>query len=143
MDSYSKQATMVLAALAESSSRSMELVHRFQAMPEVLKVSFDFDCFRNQSYWQFNVGSPYIFQWYVDVALKNDKAIWWALDVHWDEEKWLIESRVEIPGDSYPNILKQFPDRTAITIDEFVHQLKEATSELLESGGLVNSQLSS
>jgi len=141
MDADSKHATRILAALAESSGRSMELVHRFQSMPEVSKVSFDFDCFRNQSYWEFKVGSPYIFPWYVDVALTNEKAIWWALDVHWDEEKWFIESRVELLGDHGPNILKEFPNRTALTIDEFVDQLKEATSQLLESADLVKSQI--
>jgi hypothetical protein len=141
MDADSQQATRILAALAESSGRSMELVRRFESMPEVLRVSFDFDCFRNQSYWEFKVGSPYIYQWYVDVALKNDKAIWWAVDVYWDEEKWFIESRVELPGNYGPNILKEFPKRAALTIDEFVDQLKEATSQLLESAELVNSQI--
>ena len=142
MDSDSKQATEVLAALAESCSRSMTLVHQFQSMSEVEKVSFDFECSKNHSYWEYGSGgSPYIFNWYVDVALKNGKAIWWALDVLWDEDKWIIESRVELPGDYGPNILKEFPDRCAETVDEFVRQLDEATSQLLGSAELIGSQM--
>ena len=43
MDSDSKQATKVLAALVESYSRGMTLAHQFQSMSGVEKVSFDFD----------------------------------------------------------------------------------------------------
>ncbi|MEP7039264.1 MAG: hypothetical protein ABI891_13090 [Acidobacteriota bacterium] len=141
MDSESKQATRVLAALAESSGKSMSLVHRFQSMPEVEKVSFDFDCYKNQSYWEFGRGSPYIFNWYVDVALKNGNAIWWALDIQWVEEKWIIESCVELPGDYNPEILKEFPDRFAETVDEFIFQLNDATSQLLDSANLIETQM--
>ena len=141
MDSESRQATRVLAALAESSGSSMTLVRRFQAMPEVEKVSFDFDCYRLQSYQEFGTGSPYTFQWYVDVALKNGNAIWWALDVEWDESKWIVGSRVELPGEYGPNILRRFPDRHAETVDGFVRQLAEATAELLASAALIETQL--
>jgi hypothetical protein len=141
MDSESKQATRVLAALAENSNRSMALVHRFQAMPEVEQVSFDFECFKNHSYWEFGTGSPYIYQWYVDVALKNGNAIWWAIDIEWDVDKWIVESRVELPSDRSPIILKRFPDRHAETVDEFVRQLAEATTQLLDSAALIETQL--
>ena len=141
MDSDSKQATRILVALAESSGRSMALVHSFPALPEIEKVSFDFDCYKNQSYWEFGNGSPYIFNWYVDVALKNGNAIWWALDVQWDENKWIIETRVELPSDYSPNILKEFPDRFAGTVDEFISELNEATTQLLESADLIETQM--
>ena len=111
-------------------------------MPEVEKVSFDFDCYRNQSYWEFGGGSPYIFQWYVDVALKNGNAIWWALDVDWDDDAWRIESRVELPSEHGPVILRELPDRHAETVDEFISQLAEATTELLDSATLIETQLS-
>jgi len=119
----------------------MTLVHRFQSMPEIEKVSFDFECYKNQSYWEFGSGSPYVFQWSVDVALKNGNAVWWALDVLWDENEWIIESRVELPGDYGPNTLKAFPDRCAQTVDEFVMQLDEATTQLLSSAELIESQM--
>lgn len=142
MDSDSKQATKVLAALAESSSRVIALVRQFQSMPDVEKVSFDFECSKNQSYGDYGSGgTPYVFNWYVDVALKNGNAIWWGLDVLWDEDKWIIESRVELPGDSGPNTLKEFPDRSAETIEEFVRQLDEATTQLLGSAELIESQM--
>ena len=141
MDSESKQATKVLAALAESSSRGTALVHQFQSISEVEKVSFDFDCYKNQSYWEYGGGSPYVFNWYVDVALKNGNAIWWMLDVQWDEDKWIIESSVELPGKYGPNTLKEFPDRSAETVDEFVRQLDEATTQLLGSAVLIETQI--
>lgn len=141
LDSESKQATGVLGALAQSSGRSMSLVHHFQAMQEVEKVSFDFDCYSNHSFSKFGVGSPYVFNWYVDVALKNGNAIWWALDVEWDEQKWIIESSVELPSDYSPAFLKKFPNRYAETIEEFVKQLSEATSDLIESADLIATQL--
>ena len=142
MDSDSKQATKVLAALAESCSRSMALVRQFEAMSEVEKVSFDFECYKNQNCWEYGSGgSPYVFNWYVDVALKNGHAIWWTLDVLWDEDKWMIESRVELPGDYGPNTLKEFPAKSAETVDEFVRQLDEATTQLLGSAELIESQM--
>ena len=141
MDSESKSATRILAALAESSSKSMTLVHHLQSMPEVEEVYFDFDCYKNQSYWEFGSGSPYVFDWYVDVALKNGNAIWWMLDVQWDEKRWIIKSGVELPGKYGSNTLKGFPDRFAETIDEFIVQLNEATSQLLASADLIETQI--
>ena len=141
MDSGSKQATRVLAALAESGCSCRALARRFQSMPEVEKVSSDFDCYRNQSYREFGGGgSPYIIRWYVDVALKNGNAIWWALDVDWDDDAWRIESRVELPGDHGPIILKEFPDRRAESVDGFIRRLAEATTELLDSAALIETQ---
>ena len=120
----------------------MALVHQFEAMPEVKEVSFDFDCYRNQSYWEYGrVGSPYIFNWYVDVALKNGNAIWWALDVQWDDANWIIESGVWIPGRHSSSLLKEFPDRAAETVDAFIKQLDEATTQLLSSADLIRWQL--
>jgi hypothetical protein len=141
MDSESRRATKVLAALAESNARSLNLVHHFRSMPEVKNVSFDFGCYRNQSHVSSGTGSPYIFNWYVDVELRNGNGIWWALDIQWDEDKWIIESRVELPSDYRPNIIKQFPDRFAETIDDFITQLDEATAELIDSAGLIETQM--
>lgn len=141
MDSESRSATKVLAAIAESNHSKMAMVHRFQAMPEVEKVSFEFDSYRNDAHCEFGGGPAYVFDWYVDVLLKNGNAIWWTLDVQWDEANWSIESSVELPGEYGPSTLKKFPDRVAETIDEFIIQLKEATSQLLESADLIDSQI--
>ena len=140
MDYESKSATKVLAALAESYNRGVALARRFQAMPEVERVSFDFDCYKNQNHWEYGGGPPYVFDWYVDVLLKNGNSIWWKLDVQWDEDNWVIESSVELPGEYGPNTLKEFPDRLAETVDQFIAQLDEATSQLLESADLIESQ---
>ena len=141
MDTNSKAATKVLAAIAESNSSTMVMVRRLEAMTEVENVSFDFECSKNQAYLEFGVSSPYLFNWYVDVSLKNGNSILWKLDVSWDESNWIIEASVELPGEYGPNTLREFPDRVAETIDEFVVQLAGATSELLESANLIQSQI--
>lgn len=87
---------------------------------------------RGANYFEFGVGSPYYFGWYVDISLRNDKSIWWTLTFYWNETSWIIESRIE-PGDDGPVILVAIPDRRAETIDAFVVELGEATSELVAS----------
>jgi hypothetical protein len=141
MDSASQQATIVLAALVECKAKGRALVEKLEAVPEVQAVTFEFDCYRNHSHYAFDTGSPYIFEWVVDVFLRDSAAIWWSLDVRWDNVKWIIESKVEVPGDHGAITIKRFADRYAETVDEFVRELDEAATELLNSADLIATQL--
>jgi hypothetical protein len=65
------------------------------------------------------------------------------MDLYWDETNWVIESRVEVPGDHGPKTLKEFPDKHAETVNEFIAQLQAVTSEVVDSAdtlipGLLN-----
>jgi hypothetical protein len=129
----SKQAAKVLAAIAESNGRLLDLANEMRSRPEVNKVSHDFECQRNYSHSEFGTGPPYIFDWYVDIELGDGRSVWWVIDVFWDEAKWVIKCRIEVPGEYGPKTLKEFPERNAETIDQFVTQLQAATSELVDS----------
>jgi hypothetical protein len=139
MDNGSKQATKVLAAIAESNSRFLELANNMKSRPEVNKVSHDFECQRSYNHSEFGTEPAYVFDWYVDVELHNNKSVWWVMDVYWDESTWVIKSRVEVPGDNGPKTLTEFADKQAETINEFVAQLQIATSEVVESADVIPS----
>jgi hypothetical protein len=133
MNDESKQATRLLGAIAESNHGFLTLANDLRSRPDVANVSYDFECRRNDNYFEFGTGPAYAFDWYVDVSLRNGNSIWWELNVYWDASHWVIETRVEVPGEHGPNTLEEFPDRRAETIDEFIDQLGEATSELIAS----------
>jgi hypothetical protein len=141
MDSASQQATIVLAALVECRDKGRALAQKLEAVPEAQAVTFEFDCYRNHSHHAFDSGSPYIFGWVVDVFIRDNAAIWWSLDVTWDNVKWIIEAKVEVPADPGPITVKQFPERYAETVNEFVRELEEAGTELLNSADLIATQL--
>ena len=137
MDSESKSAGNVLAAIAESNARFLEFANMLRSSHGVIKVAHDFECRRTTNYSEFGTGPRYLFDWYVDVELRNHVSVWWAMDVSWDEEYWIISSRVEMPGESRPKALNEIPDRHAGTINQFVSYLEAATSELLDSADTV------
>lgn len=133
MDTASKQAARLLGAIVESKHKLFLMADNLRSRPNVGKVAHDFECYRNFSYFEFGSGSAYIFDWYVDIELQNGNSIWWKLELLWDESKWIVESRIEAPGDHGPNTLKEFASREAETIDDLIIQLEKATSELVDS----------
>jgi hypothetical protein len=133
MDIESKQAAKLLGAIVESRHQLFLMADDLRTRPEVSNVSQDFECYRNQGYFEFGTGSAYIFDWYVDIELHNGNSLWWKIELFWDELKWNIESRIGVPGDNGPNTLKEFPSKEAKTIDDLINQLEKATSELVNS----------
>jgi hypothetical protein len=87
--------------------------------------------------------APYYgFEYYVDVLLRNDNESCWHMDVSWNEVKWVIETFVSIPGKDCSETIKEFPDRFADSVDEFIVELKAGTKQLVECAELIESQRS-
>jgi hypothetical protein len=70
---------------------------------------------------------------YVDVETQSSKAFSWWLEVRWDHEQWIIESSVRESHQNGQDVLIEFPDRVATSIDDLVKNLRHATSDLITS----------
>lgn len=128
MDSDSRQASKLLNSIAESRERIIDLARHLRLHPEVTEVLHGIDLRNLQS-------GPTV-EAYADVKLRSGKGVCWWLEINWDDNQWTIESRVTISDlnvDEGSKDLVRFPDKVAKTITEFVAQLEQATSELVNS----------
>jgi len=128
MDVQSKYAIKFVHALATVKSQFTELAQRIRLRSQVIRVLHSIESFMYQTHSAI--------EGYVDVELDNGKGVAWLLDIGWDDNQWIIESRVVL-NDNVPRstqeTIKDFPTRTAETLDECIEQLLQATSELINS----------
>ena len=133
MDITSKQAKRVLEAIASSHETLIDLSVKLRLRPEVTDVLQDVYLRRYES-------GPTV-EGYVDAKLRNGKAICWWLELTWDENTWLVESRVMISNliiDEGSSDLIRFKDKAADTLDEFIAVLEAATLELVQSADSID-----
>jgi hypothetical protein len=135
MDRESEQSTKLLGAIAETTQRLFRMAESMSALPEVIRATQDFQCSKNFSYTEFGVGSPCLLDWYVDVELSTGKSLIWVLEVHWPDNNWVIESRIETPGEHGAQTVQEFPCRIAETVADVIEHLELATAELIDSAG--------
>jgi hypothetical protein len=141
MNDDNEQVVKWMKALIDSVADLSALAREFRALPDVEKVYNDLTVGRMRN--PFGVEQIYYgFEYYFDVFLRNDNAICWHMDVSWDEEQWVIESHVSIPGRYGSETIKQFPDRFASSVDQFVVELSAATKQLVKCSDLMASQRS-
>lgn len=125
INAESAQAFKLLEAIADSNERLIDLSCNLREKADVIEVLHGFNCRK------YLTGT--MVEGYVDAKLYNGKAICWWLDVHWEHDKWLIESSVLMQTDQGQEPIKRFPNRTAETIEGFVDELQMATLELVTS----------
>jgi hypothetical protein len=70
---------------------------------------------------------------YVDVETQSSKAFSWWLEVRWDQEQWIIESSIRESHQNGQDMLIEFPDRVATSLDDLVKSLRHATNDLMTS----------
>jgi hypothetical protein len=128
MDRESKQTIKFLEALANSKLELAELTHRLRSRPDVIRDLYSLECFKYRTHVAL--------EGYVDIELRNGKAVAWWLEVNWNDEQWTIESRVLL-NDNQPQsvqeVIREFPDRIAETLNECIEQLSQATADLVNS----------
>jgi hypothetical protein len=128
MDIKSKHTIKFLEALANSKHQFTELAQRLRPRPDVIRVLHSLECLRYRTHVAL--------EGYVDVELRNGKAVAWWLEVNWNDEQWTIESRVLL-NDNQPQsvqeVIREFPDRIAETLNECIEQLSQATADLVNS----------
>ena len=123
----------MLEAIALSHETLIDLSVKLRFRPEVTDVLQDVYLRRYES-------GPTV-EGYVDATLRNGKGICWWLEVTWDENTWLVESRVTLSNliiDEGTTDLIRFKDKKAETADEFIILLEEATLELVQSADSVD-----
>lgn len=126
MDAQSKHAIKLIHALANVKSQFNEFMLRISSRFGVIRV---LNSIESVAYLAHSV-----IEGYVDVELHNGKCVAWLLEIGWDNTEWTIESRVVL-NDNVPfstqETMKEFPIRTAKTLDECIEQLLQAVSDLL------------
>lgn len=125
MDTENKQALELLHSMALSNEMLINLSQRLRDRPEVTQVLHSLEARRHQS------GAA--LEGYVDAELKSGKAICWWLDASWNGECWVIETSILINDEQGQKVLKDFENKTSRTFNDFMAQLKEATSNLVAS----------
>jgi hypothetical protein len=134
MDEESIKAAKLLAAIAESNYGIFRFAEAAKKTNRVEGISHDFECSRNSNYFDYGTGSPYLFDWYVEMNVIDGRVITLIIELLWDDQKWLVQSRLETPGESGSIPLVDFPERGAETVEDLIELLKTATTELIEAG---------
>ena len=125
MDAENKRALELLRSIATSNEMLIALSQSLRVRPEVTQVLHSLEARKHQS------GAA--LEGYVDAELNNGKAICWWLDAGWDGEHWVIETSILINDEQGQKVLKDLGRKTPRTLDDFMTQLKEATSNLIAS----------
>ena len=73
----------------------------------------------------------------LSVHLKSQRAMDWLVEVWWNESGWLIETSIYVdsnaPRAAGMDLLRDFQERYAETLDELTVQVKAAARELVEN----------
>ena len=141
MDTESRYVIKFLETLADSELELGELARRLRSRPDVVSSFCSLDCSKYQHLFRYPTPVALVtIEGYVDIELRNGKRIAWWLEVNWNDEQWIIESCVLLNDNQGQNIqeaIKEFPDRTAETLDECIEQLSKAISDLVNSADSV------
>ena len=133
MDEASIRAAKLLTGIAESNYEMSRLANELRRNKNIAEVSVDFECSRNSNYFDYGTGSPYLFNWYLDASLADGRSLAAIVELFWDDQKWMVESRIETPGDNGPISVFEPPDREANNIDDLVQILTTATAEVIKA----------
>ena len=127
MDADSNLVIGLLEAIATSNEELVSLSEMLRSHPSVIRVLRGFDC-RN-----YRTGVR--LEWYVDAELRSGHGMCWSVDVSWAEANWVISSKISINrnGDQGQDVLKEFADKSAQTLKDFISQLRDTMSDLAKS----------
>jgi hypothetical protein len=122
MDNESKYAVKILEALATCNSIFTELAAKVRNQANVTRVIHNLECRQYQS--------EFCIEGYVDAELHDGNAVAWYLEVRWNDEVWVIESRILVNDPQGQYTLKQFPDKIIKTLDEFAEEILKTALDL-------------
>ena len=133
MDQESLKAASVLAAIANSNYQMSCFADGLRQSKDVAKVSVDLECARNSNYFDYGIGSPYLFNWYVDITLADDRSFAVIIELFWNDDEWFVESRIETPGENGPHSLVEIPECHAIGIEDLIEALTDSTTYIIKA----------
>ena len=125
MDTPSRDVVRMLEAIADSNSQFIELASRLRSRPDITRVHHDLDCRK------YLTGS--VVQIYVEAELESANSVTWWLDLRWNEDHWFVEGRVLVDNDQGQDTVREYPDRTADTLDACIKDLLQVTADLVSS----------
>ena len=129
MDAESRESTRVLEAIAKCNEQFIALSHWLRSSG-YKGVTQGVDC------RAYETGT--MLEAYVEAELSDGRIICWWLDISWNQASWRIASSVVLNNDDGQEVLKSFPDKTPITLSDFVDQLQEASSDLVGQANSLN-----
>ena len=77
-----------------------------------------------------NYESGPILESYVEAQSMNDAAIVWRLDMYWGDH-WTVRYSVRTVDSQGEDVLEEFEDREAIRVDDAIHALDAAITDLV------------
>ena len=122
MDAESERAIRVLECIAACNEELMALSRWLESVPGIKGVT------RALEFRAYKSGT--MLEAYVEAELAEGKALCWWLDVSWNDQHWRIEPSVLVNDTQGQRVLRDFLEKTPRTVDDFIDQLKEATSDL-------------
>ncbi len=134
MDNDSQIAMRVFEQLALAHNKLSDFSAHLNTRPEVTNVN---DAF---TYKRYLNGNPTLVA-YVEVGLRNDTSVSWYLDATWEDDHWVIGSEIFMNRTEYAEPIKDLPDRTAFTLDDFFIQLNGAIADLITGEDSINAAL--
>jgi hypothetical protein len=125
VDIQSGYAVRLLDTIGKSNSNLIDLSILLRSRNGIDSVINSFQC----RTYRF-VGTPV--SAYVDVELVNGNAFTWGYTISWDEQVWTIESLLSTNDEQGYQVIKRFPVRETEIFDDFLDQLMQVTSELVD-----------
>ena len=123
MDALSNELTRIFQGIAKSNQVLIDLCESLRFSPFVHAVVRGFDLRTYET--------DVMIEGFVDAELTSSKAICAWLEIRWNQDNWIIETRVLVNDDHGQPLYEGFPDRTPSTLDDFLLQLQGATSDLV------------
>jgi hypothetical protein len=143
LDPKSLAVTEFLNVLKDCRDTLEKLRNKIRLRPEVKYANVGNTSFTGKPYHIVHLPNEEIEQFQcavkfvVTATLQSTKIIEWLLEIYWNETRWLVETSIYIDSDSIPDhgmdLLQDFPERYATTLDELILQAKTAAIELVEN----------
>ena len=142
LDAKSLAVTEFLSATEACEDILRELADKLRLLPQIKRAYLQRTAITGKPYHIPQAdGTTEIFlgatQFHATAVLKTRRITEWLIEVYYCETRWLIETSIYVDSDAPRaagmDMLRDFPNRYADTLDELVAQMQAAARELVES----------
>lgn len=111
--------------------RLIGLARELEGRREVVTVLSGFDL--RDTRLQSVLGDHGNIHYYVEAELNPGKFLVCSLYISWNESCWTVAPSVSVGFSQDYEVIKDFDERMATTLDEFIAHLRQVTSDLIDS----------
>lgn len=140
LDAKSLAVTEFLFALKACEDTLHEMLPKLRLLPQIKYAYLNGTSFTGKPYhFRRADGTAELLrgaaQLHVTAVLKTQRITEWLIEVYQGETRWLIETSIYVDSnkDSGMDLLRDFPNRYANTLDELIVQIQAAARELVEN----------